>query len=87
MKRFDVSHLAISGLAVCLTIGEGSRCVMATFMALAPGSTRMETLPDKCERNSSRSSAMAKASGRGYTLVTRRWSPLQQQSVAILGSI
>ena len=38
-------------------------------------------------RNSSRSSGMAKASGRGYILRTRRLPPLQQQNKAILGFI
>ena len=53
----------------------------------APGSTPMAMLPNRCDSNSSRSSGMAKASGRGYTLRTRRLPPLQQQSKAILGFI
>ena len=38
-------------------------------------------------QNSFQSSGMAKASGHGYTLRTRRWPLLQQQSAAILGFI
>jgi 2-alkyl-3-oxoalkanoate reductase len=44
-------------------------------------------LPNRCDRNNFRSSGMAKAFGRGYTLRTRRLPPLQQRSKAILGFI
>jgi NAD(P)-dependent dehydrogenase (short-subunit alcohol dehydrogenase family) len=63
---------------------EVSSCVMVSSMDPAPGSTPMAMLPDRCDSNSSRSSGMAKASGRGYTLRTRRLPPLRQQSKAIL---
>ena len=57
------------------------------FYGPALGSTPMAMLPDRCDSNSSRSSEVAKGSGRGYTLRTRRLPPLQQQSEAIQGSI
>ena len=64
---------------------KGSPCVMASSMDLGLGSTPMAMLPNRCDSNSSRSSGMAKASGRGYTLRTWRLPPLQQQSKAIRG--
>ena len=64
---------------------EGLPCVMASSTDPAPGSTPMAMLPNRCDNNSSRSSGMAKASGRGYTLRTRRLPTLQQSSAAILG--
>ncbi len=49
--------------------------------------TPMAMLPNRFDSNTSRSSRMAKASGRGYTLRTPRLPPLQQQSKALLGFI
>ena len=66
---------------------KGLPCVTASFMDPAPGSPPMAMLPDRCDSNSSRSSGTAKASGRGYTLRTRRSPRLQQPSKAILGFI
>ena len=60
---------------------------MASSMDPAPGSPPMAMLPNRCDSNSSRSSGMAKASGRDYTLRTRRLPPLRQQGKAILGFI
>ena len=53
----------------------------------APGSAPMAMRPNRCDGNSSRLSGVAKASGRGYTLRTRRLPPLQQQSKVRLGFI
>jgi len=66
---------------------EGIACVMASSMDPAPGSTPTAMLPDRCDSSSFRSSGMAKAFGRGYTLRTRRLPPLQRRSKAILGFI
>ena len=66
---------------------KGSSCVMVFLWTGHLVHTPMAMLPNRCDSNSSRSSAMAKASGRGYTLRTRRLPPLQQQSKAILGFI
>jgi nucleoside-diphosphate-sugar epimerase len=51
------------------------------------GSTPTVMLPNRFDSNNSRSSEMAKASGRGYTLKTRQWLRLRQQSMANQGFI
>ena len=66
---------------------EGIALRYGFFYGPGTWSTPMAMLPNRCDSNSSRSSGMAKASGRGYTLRTRRLPPLQQQSKAILGFI
>src|SRR4029077_20883729 len=58
---------------------------MASSMDPGLGSTPMAMLPNRCDSNSSRSLGMAKACGRGYTLRTRQWPQLQQQSKATPG--
>jgi 2-alkyl-3-oxoalkanoate reductase len=66
---------------------EGIAVRYGFFYGPGTGSTPMAMLPDRCDSKSSRSSGMAKASGHGYTLRTRRSPPLQQPSKAILGFI
>jgi nucleoside-diphosphate-sugar epimerase len=57
---------------------------MDSSMDQAPGSAPMAMLAGRCDSDSSRSLAMARASGRGYTLRTRQLLPRQRPSKAIL---